>query len=149
MKKAGRKYPNRLADSCRRSSVNQMAAGLGLSWCIMDFFSCLQIFKHTDLNSTSLAGCRTWCPTDLQHLCCKALINKNVHILFYRIFKVGSHKDFLIAILLDLKYWSQHKKYWVYYNDSIFLANITCSIQEATLHLHCKLCNQQLNCKAM
>ena len=23
-----------------------------------------------------LAGCRTWCPTDLQHLCCKALINK-------------------------------------------------------------------------
>ena len=25
---------------------------------------------------TSLAGCRTWCPTDLQHLCCKALINK-------------------------------------------------------------------------
>ena len=27
-------------------------------------------------NLTSLAGCRTWCPTDLQHLCCKALINK-------------------------------------------------------------------------
>jgi len=24
----------------------------------------------------SLAGCRTWCPTDLQQLCCKALINK-------------------------------------------------------------------------
>ena len=24
----------------------------------------------------SLACCRTWCPTDLQHLCCKALINK-------------------------------------------------------------------------
>ena len=23
-----------------------------------------------------LAGCRTWCPTGLQHLCCKALINK-------------------------------------------------------------------------
>ena len=23
-----------------------------------------------------LAGCRAWCPTDLPHLCCKALINK-------------------------------------------------------------------------
>ena len=23
-----------------------------------------------------LAGCRTWCPTNLQHLCCEALINK-------------------------------------------------------------------------
>ena len=27
-------------------------------------------------NLPSLAGCRTWCPTDLQHLCCKVLINK-------------------------------------------------------------------------
>ena len=36
-----------------------------------------KLFKHTILNSTSLAGCRTWCPTDLQHLCCKVLINKN------------------------------------------------------------------------
>ena len=25
----------------------------------------------------SLVGCRSWCPTDLQHLCCKAIINKN------------------------------------------------------------------------
>ena len=29
--------------------------------------------RHTVLNITSLAG---WYPTDLQHLCCKALINK-------------------------------------------------------------------------
>ena len=74
LKKAGRKYPNHLADSCKRSSVNRMAAGSRLSWCIMDFFSSLQLFKHTVQSSTSLAGCRTWCPTDLQHLCCKALI---------------------------------------------------------------------------
>jgi len=44
MKKAGRKYPDRLADSCKRLSVNQMAAGSRMSWCIMDFFSCLQLF---------------------------------------------------------------------------------------------------------
>ena len=78
LKKAGRKYPYRLVDSCKRSSVNQIVAGSRLSWCIMDFFSCLQLFKHTVPNLTSLAGCRTWCPTDLQYLymCCKALINK-------------------------------------------------------------------------
>ena len=81
-KKAGRKYPDHLADSCKSSSVNWMAAGSRLSWCIMIFFSCQQLFKHTVLNLTSLAGCRTWCPTDLQpgstnlqQLCCKALIN--------------------------------------------------------------------------
>ena len=39
------------------------------------FFSCPQLFKLTVLNLTSLAGCRTWCPTRLQHFCCKALIN--------------------------------------------------------------------------
>ena len=33
-----RKYPDRLADSCKCLSVNQMAAGSRLSWCIMDFF---------------------------------------------------------------------------------------------------------------
>ena len=33
-------------------------------------------FQAYCLNSTSLAGCRIWYPTDLQHLCCKALINK-------------------------------------------------------------------------
>ena len=48
-KKAGRKYPDRRADSCKHSSVNRMAAGSRLSWCIMDFFSCLQLFKHTVL----------------------------------------------------------------------------------------------------
>ena len=58
MKKAGRKYLDRLSDSCKWSSVNWMAAGLRLSWCIMDYFSCLQLFKHTVLNLTSLAGCR-------------------------------------------------------------------------------------------
>ena len=50
-----------------------------VSWCIMHWvFSPLQFFKHvTFLNSMPLAGYRTWCPTaDLQHLCCKALINK-------------------------------------------------------------------------
>jgi len=38
MKKEGRKYPDCLADSCKRLSVNQVAAGSRLSWCIMDFF---------------------------------------------------------------------------------------------------------------
>ena len=38
----------------------------------------LQLFKHTILNSTSLAGCGIWCPTDLQHFCCKTLINKKL-----------------------------------------------------------------------
>jgi len=33
-------------------------------------------FQTYYANLTSIAGCRTWCPTDLQHLCCKALINK-------------------------------------------------------------------------
>ena len=51
MKKAGRKYPDHLADYCKRSSVNQMAAGSRLSWCIMDFIPCLQLFKYTVLNS--------------------------------------------------------------------------------------------------
>ena len=53
------------SDGCRSSVM-----------AVLDFFSCLQLFQHTVLNSTSLAGCRTWCPTDLQHLCCKVLINK-------------------------------------------------------------------------
>ena len=42
------------------------------------FFSCLQLFKCIVLNSTSLAGYETWCPTGLQHLCCNSLINKPV-----------------------------------------------------------------------
>ena len=66
MKKAGRKYPDRLADSCKRSSVNRMAAGSRLSSCILDFFSCLQLFKHTVLTYIpSLAGCRTYRPSAL------------------------------------------------------------------------------------
>ena len=51
MKKAEKKYPVRLADPCKRSGVNRMAAGL--SCCIMDFFSYLQLFKQTVLNLTS------------------------------------------------------------------------------------------------
>ena len=48
MKKARRKYPDRLADSCKRSSVNWMAAGSRLSWCIMDFlFIYLLALQHT------------------------------------------------------------------------------------------------------
>ena len=43
----GRKHPDHLADSCKRLSINQIATGLRLSWCIMDFFSCLQLFKYT------------------------------------------------------------------------------------------------------
>ena len=62
-------------DAVSNSSIAKLE-GLRLSWYIMDFFSCLQLFKHTVLNLTSLAGGRTWCPIDLQHLCCKALINK-------------------------------------------------------------------------
>ena len=74
--KSREKYLDRLADSSKCSNINRMVAGSRLSWCIMDFISCLQLFKHTFLNSMSLASCRTWCPTDLQHFCCKALINK-------------------------------------------------------------------------
>ena len=74
MKKAGRKCPDRLADSCKCLSVNQMAAGLRLSRCIMDFFllpATFQTFcpKFSLFSSVSLAGCKTWCPTDLQHFC--------------------------------------------------------------------------------
>jgi len=43
-------------------------------------FTCLCVLLSVHSNGQvklpSLAGCRTWCPTDLQHLCCKALINK-------------------------------------------------------------------------
>ena len=70
MKKAGRKYPDRLADSCKCSSVNQMTAGSsGASWIFSPACNFSNIY--TVLNSTSLAVCRTWCPTSLQHLCCK------------------------------------------------------------------------------
>ena len=35
--KTGRKYPDRLAGSCKHSNVNWMVSGSRLSWCIMDF----------------------------------------------------------------------------------------------------------------
>ena len=41
------------------------------------FFLLPATFQTYCPNLPSLAGCRTWCPTDLQDLCCKALINKN------------------------------------------------------------------------
>jgi len=59
------------------------------------FFSCLQLFKHTVLNSISLAGCRTWCPTDQ---CCKALINR-----------LGQNSQTLIIILIR---WSNACVFW-------------------------------------
>ena len=55
-----------------RICYNLLLVGSKLSWCTMDFFSCLQLFKHT-VRAVGPA----WCPTDLQHLCCKVLINKN------------------------------------------------------------------------
>ena len=73
-KYTGRKYPDHLADFCKRLSVNRMAASSRLSWCIIDFFLLSATFQTYCPNLTSLAGCRTRCPTD-QHLCCKALIN--------------------------------------------------------------------------
>ena len=38
LKNASRKYPDCLADSCKRSSVNRMAAGSRLQVQVMDFF---------------------------------------------------------------------------------------------------------------
>jgi len=49
-----------------------MAAGSGP---VMEFFLLLQLFKHTLLNIFKQAV-GPGGPTDLQHLCCKALINK-------------------------------------------------------------------------
>ena len=42
---AGRKHPDCLADSCKRLSVNQMAADLRLSRCNHGFFTFLQLFQ--------------------------------------------------------------------------------------------------------
>ena len=64
-------------------------AAYGASWI---FSPVCNFFKHTFLNSMSLAGCRAWCPTDFQHLCCKALINKIMSIRFHKkYFKMISH----------------------------------------------------------
>jgi len=41
----------------------------------MEFFPLYNFFKHTLFNI--LTGCRTRSPTNLQHLCCKALIKNN------------------------------------------------------------------------
>ena len=46
LKNARRKYPDRLADSCKRSSVNRMAAGSRLHVQVMDFFFFRVLFKH-------------------------------------------------------------------------------------------------------
>ena len=43
------------------------------------FFLLSATFQTYSPNLTSLAGCRTWCPTDLQHLCCKALVNNKIN----------------------------------------------------------------------
>ena len=45
MKLAGRKHPDCLADSCKCSSVSQMAAGSRLSRCNHGFFSFLHLFQ--------------------------------------------------------------------------------------------------------
>ena len=58
-----------------------MAAGLRLP-CpgpVMDF-SPFSIFSNTPLCNNFKQACKTRCPTDLQYLCCKALINKNISI---------------------------------------------------------------------
>ena len=46
LKNARRKHPDRLADSCKRSSVNRMAAGSRLQVQVMDFFFFHLLFKH-------------------------------------------------------------------------------------------------------
>jgi len=57
---------------CSVKSCNKLAAGSVHH----GFFLLSATFQTYCPNLTSLTGCRTWCPTDLQHLCCKALINK-------------------------------------------------------------------------
>jgi len=58
------------------SSVNRMAAGSRLPRSSHGIFSFVQLFSNTSY-LTSLTGCRTRSPTDLQYLCCKALIIKS------------------------------------------------------------------------
>jgi len=41
-----RNHPDRLADSCKRLSVNRMAAGSRLQVQVMDFFFFDLLFKH-------------------------------------------------------------------------------------------------------
>jgi len=56
----------------KRSSVNRMAAGSRVPRSSHGIFSPSPTFQTQHLKT----GCRTRSPTDLQHLCCKALINK-------------------------------------------------------------------------
>jgi len=46
LENARRKHPDHLADSCKRSSINRMAAGSRLQVQVMDFFSFHLLFKH-------------------------------------------------------------------------------------------------------
>jgi len=46
LKNVRRKNPDCLADSCKHSSVNQMAAGSRLQAQVMDFFFFHFLFKH-------------------------------------------------------------------------------------------------------
>ena len=46
LKSARRKHPDCLADSCKNSSVNWIAAGLRLQVQVMDFFFFHLLFKH-------------------------------------------------------------------------------------------------------
>jgi len=74
-----RKIPDCLVeDFCKLWSVNWMAAG-----------SRLPRFGHgtfSDFSNTpyliSLPGCRTRSPTNLQHLCCEALINITINKIY-------------------------------------------------------------------
>ena len=50
MKLAGRKHPDRLADFCKRSSVNWMAAGSRLSKCSHNFFLLPASFSNMFFN---------------------------------------------------------------------------------------------------
>jgi len=76
MKKAGRKYPDHLADSCKRSK--HKSDGCRFEAVLVQWIFLLSAtFQTYCPNLTSLAGSKTWCPSDLWYLRCKALINKN------------------------------------------------------------------------
>jgi len=76
MKIARSKIPDRLVDFCKRSSVNRMAAGSRLPRSSHGIFSPSPTFSNTPYLTSLNRLYRTRSPTDLQHLCCKALIKK-------------------------------------------------------------------------
>ena len=81
MKITRRKHPDHLVDSCKRSSVNRMAAGSRLPRSSHGFFSPFSNFSNTPCVAKVFE--QAVGPLDLQHLCCKALINKNkINILY-------------------------------------------------------------------